>query len=107
MFFRRSKYNAQPTIIDGHRFMSKREGQRYQALKILERGGIIRDLELQPRFALIVNGLKVCTYIADFRYTDVAKGEQVVEDVKGVLTDVYKIKKKLMQAVLGLEIQEV
>lgn len=105
--FRATKYHNRITYVDGIRFMSKRESQRYLELKALERGGIIRNLELQPRFPIKVNDIKICTYVADFRYIDVAKGETVIEDVKGVLTAVYRIKKKLMQAVLGLEIQEV
>lgn len=102
-----NKYHNVIVNYDGHRFMSKAEGKRYLELKALERGGIISNLELQPRYPIVVNGLKICTYVADFRYVDVAKGETVIEDVKGVLTAVYRLKKKLLQAVLGLEIQEI
>jgi Protein of unknown function (DUF1064). len=91
-----SKYSAKPTIVDGIRFASKAESRRYGELKTLERAGVISHLELQPRFPLIVNGTVVCTYIGDFRYLE--NGKSVTEDVKGVKTDAYSIKRKLLFA---------
>jgi hypothetical protein len=67
---RKSKYAAIPTIVDGIRFASKKEARRYTELKLLERAGEITCLELQPKFPCVVNGKKVCTYIADFAYLD-------------------------------------
>lgn len=90
------KYSAIATVVDGIRFASKAEARRYQELKILERGGVITNLELQPKFPLVVEGVKVATYIADFAYTD-KHGSKVVEDVKGMETDVFKIKRKLFE----------
>jgi hypothetical protein len=76
-------------------------------LKALERAGRCRNLELQVRFPLEVNGQKICTYIADFRY-ELERGEglweHIVEDAKGVETPEFKIKKKLMKAIHGIEI---
>ncbi len=83
------------------------EARRYQELRLLERAGEIRDLELQPRYPLRVNGRLICTYVADFRYWDVREGRQVVEDAKGVRTSTYKIKAKLMAAVHNIEVEEV
>jgi hypothetical protein len=54
-----------------------------------------------------VNGVTVCTYVGDFRYRDAHTDRLVVEDVKGIATPVYRLKRKLMQAVWGIEIQEV
>jgi len=105
--FRINKYHNKITYVDGIRFMSKRESQRYLELKALERSGIIRDLKLQPRFPLVFNDIKICTYVADFQYVDIKKNCEVVEDVKGVLTAVYRLKKKLMKAGYGIDIQEV
>jgi len=101
-----TKYSAIPTFIDGIRFASKAEARRYSELKILERAEKITHLELQPKFTCIVNGTKVCTYIADFAYfTDKTR---VIEDVKGVKTPVYKLKKKLVEALCpGVTITEV
>ena len=65
---KRSKYGAMPTRIDGHRFDSKKEGIRYVLLKDMANKGEIEELELQPRFAIEINGRKICTYVADFQY---------------------------------------
>lgn len=98
---RRNKYNAKKIKIDGHTFDSKKEAQRYCELKLLLRAGEIRNLVLQPRFLLQDEFFdknevkhKKIEYVADFLYID-KEGRNVVEDVKGVLTDVYKIKKKM------------
>ena len=98
---RRNKYNAKKIKIDGHTFDSKREAARYRELKLFLKAGEIRDLVLQPRFLLQDEFFdknevkhKKIEYVADFLYIDKA-GRNVVEDVKGVLTDVYKIKKKM------------
>lgn len=91
-----SKFNAKPTHVDGIRFASKREAQRFSELKNLERAGIISHLELQPRFPLIVGGKVVCTYVGDFRYLE--NGKSVTEDVKGFKTGEYIIKRKLLMA---------
>lgn len=103
---RRGKYNARPTVIDGHRFASAAEARRYSELKLLEAAGEISDLALHPIYLLLVNDVRVCDYVADFQYID-REGFKIVEDVKGVRTAVYKIKKKLMFAVKGIEITEV
>lgn len=101
------KYHAKPTIIDGIRFASKAESKQYSILKFLQNDGQIKDLKLQPGFKLYVNGQLICTYVADFQYVDLRTGLTVIEDVKGVPTPVYKVKKKLMKAILGIEIKEV
>lgn len=92
-----SKFNAKPTIVDSIRFASKAEARRYSELKDLERAGLIKGLVLQPRIKLEVNGKSVCTYVADFSYYE--NGKEVLEDVKGHPTDVYKLKRKLLLAI--------
>lgn len=62
------KYNAQRTVIDGISFASKAEARRFAELKLMVKAGEIRDLELQPKYPLIVNGQTVASYTADFRY---------------------------------------
>lgn len=101
-----SKYRAEPTTVDGIRFASKREAARYRELRLMEQAGHIRGLELQPRYPMVVNGLTVCVYVADFRYV-AADGRAVVEDVKGVRTPAYVIKSKLLKALHGVEVSEV
>ena len=93
---RSGKFNAKITEVDGIKFRSKREAKRYQTLKMLLLAGAIHDLSLQPRFPFIVNGTLICTYVADFLYKD-AKGQEVVEEVKGFQTPEYKIKAKLFK----------
>lgn len=98
---KRSKYNAKKKVVDGHTFDSTREAERYRELKLLEKAKEIRNLELQPRF-LLQDKFKDKTgtthrkieYVADFMYVD-KDDKKIVEDVKGVMTDVYKLKKKL------------
>lgn len=102
-----AKYGNKKTVVDGVTFSSKREAARYGVLKLLERNGEIRALELQPPYRLEVNGTLVCKYVADFRYVDLRTGETVVEDAKGFKTREYNLKKKLVKAVHGIEIREV
>jgi len=102
----RAKYNAIITHVDGHTFASRAEARRYQELKLLERAGEIQNLTLQPRYKLVVNGVLICHYIADFLYLDVATNRMITEDVKGVRTAVYRIKRKLMRACYGIDVLE-
>lgn len=101
------KYRAIPTLVDGIRFDSRKEAERYSMLRLLERNGEISNLQLQVSYPIIVSGQKICTYRADFVYADEVTGQVVVEDVKGMVTPVYRLKKKLMLAVYGISIQEV
>lgn len=82
---------------DGVVFASKREMGEYLKLKALERGGIISGLRLQPRFPIIVNGVKVCDYVADFACVD-REGRPCIYDAKGMITEKYKLKSKLFHA---------
>jgi len=103
----RHKYGAKAVVIDGKTFPSKAEGRRYEELKLMQREGIIRDLQLQPRYPIRISGVLVTTYVADFRYFDVERGQEVVEDVKGFVTDVYKLKKKLVKLVHDVDVIEI
>ena len=101
------KYRNVPTTVDGKRFASKREAARYQTLVMRQRVGEIRGLECQPRYPLVVNGVKVATYVADFVYAVADTGELVVEDAKGVRTRDYVMKSKLLLALYGHQVREV
>lgn len=115
MWSRHNKYNNHKTELDGKKFDSIKEASRYAELKLMEKAGEIKDLELQKRFLLLPaftdkTGTKhrAVTYVADFVYKD-KTGEEVIEDVKSPATrsnPVYKIKKKLM-AYKGNPIREV
>lgn len=102
----RTKFRAVATVVDGVRFHSRREAARYGELKLLQRAGQIRDLELQPAFPLIVNGVKVGRWIGDFRYVDCRNGEVVVEDVKGMRVPMYRLKKRIVEAIYPIQILE-
>ncbi|MBZ0158440.1 MAG: DUF1064 domain-containing protein [Alphaproteobacteria bacterium] len=101
----RNKFGARKTVVDGIRFDSAREARRYQELCLLEKTGQIQDLALQVPFIIEVGGKKICTYRADFCYTE--KGERIVEDVKGHRTREYILKKKLTEAIYGIQIREI
>lgn len=101
-----NKFGAVRTEVDGITFASKKEASRYGELKLLVRAGEIRELSLQPRFPLRVEGKLVCTYVADFLY-ETKLGETVVEDAKGMRTPAYIIKSKLFEALHGFPITEV
>lgn len=101
----RNKYRAKRTTLDGITFDSKREAIRYAALKMEQVAGRITHLALQPSFDLKVNGELICRYRGDFIYF--RDGKRILEDVKGVKTRDYIIKKKLMRAIYSIEVVEV
>ncbi len=86
-------------------FDSKREYKRYKELRLLLKAGEIGFLAKQVQYELNTGGSHSLIYIADFVYTT-KEGVQVVEDVKGMRTDVYKKKRKLMKEVHGIDIKE-
>ncbi len=102
-----SKYHNRRTVVDGVVLDSQREANRYAELLLLEKAGEIEGLEVHPRFDLQVNGVKIGTYVADFQYFDKRTNRSVVEDVKGVKTTVYQIKKRLVKALYFRDIVEV
>lgn len=113
MYLRRSKnkYKNNPMIIDGIRFDSTKEGHRWIELQYLQKAGVISELqrqvpyELQPSFYHNGKKIRPIQYVADFVYNE--GNERIVEDVKGVKTQEYKLKKKMMLYIYGIEIHEV
>jgi len=104
----RLKYNNVKKEVDGKKFDSTKESKRYLELKSMVERGEISELHEQVKFTFAHNGVKICSYIADFTYNK--DGKEVVEDVKSEMTKklpVYKIKKKMMVAFFGIEINEV
>lgn len=100
------KYYNKKTFIDGIKFDSKLEAERYAQLKMMECAGVIRDLELQPEYELIPSFRKNgktwrrTVYKADFRYILCEDDSYIIEDVKGsisVITDVFRLKQKLFE----------
>ena len=101
-----NKYHNKKTVYDGISFDSKKEALRYRDLSFLEKAGAIQNLRCQVRFLVIPkqDSERAVYYVADFVYEE--NGKTVVEDVKGVRTDVYKIKRKLMLERYGIKILE-
>jgi hypothetical protein len=95
-----NKYNAVTTVIDGIKFASGAEAQRYCELKLLQKAGEISGLKVHPRILLQPafkhdgKTERKIEYEADFKY--IKNGERIVEDVKGFATEVYKLKRKLL-----------
>lgn len=119
-----SKYHASKAVYEGQSFDSRKELKRYKELLILQQAGEIKDLQRQVKYTLIPEqrepdrtgprgGVKkgrvierAVTYIADFVYLDARTGEQIVEDVKGIRTKEYVIKRKLLLYTHGIRILE-
>lgn len=116
----RSKYGARKTVVDGITFDSKKEANRYRELKLLEDAGEIKKLKMQVAFELVpalyeqpteryTKGARkgkwkkgkcierAVTYYADFVYYDLNKDKWIAEDVKGMRTKEYIIKRKLFR----------
>jgi len=102
---KRSKYGNKRTLCDGIWFDSGAEAKRYATLKLWQSSDIIGQLELQPQYPCVINGKKCFLYKADFRY--MRDGKQVIEDVKGMRTREYILKKKVIEALYNIEIVEV
>jgi len=108
--FKRSKMGNVKRKADGITFDSEKEYRRYADLRLMERAGEISDLQVHPKYDLIVNNRKVCSIIPDFEY--VVGDEVVTEDVKGrtgggVQWNLFRIKAKLFSAIYGREIKVV
>lgn len=102
------KYGNIPVECDGHHFDSKREARVYGELRLLLRAGQISGLEVHPPFPLVVDGVKVATYVADFAYF--VDGKRVVVDVKSqpTKTPLYRLKIKLLKALYpGIDHREI
>ena len=105
-----NKYHSKKTVVDGIQFDSANEAKRYTRLRDMQEAGEIEGLRLQVPFELLPSfeceGVKYrgMKYIADFVYY--RNGVRVVEDVKGVKTPEYKLKKKLMAYLNHINIKE-
>lgn len=98
-----TKYGAKKMVIEGTTFASQKEGRRFLELQLMEKAGVILDLQLQPVFMLqekfeyFGEKIREIKYIADFQYFDKELGYVVVEDVKGMILPEFKLKAKLFK----------
>ena len=108
-----AKYHNKKVEYDGYTFDSIREKNYYIKLKLLEKAGKIKELELQkefelqPSFKLNNKTSRKITYRADFTYKTTEDDKLHVVDVKGFRTDVYRLKKKLFEYKYRIEIEEI
>lgn len=103
----RNKYGAIGQHTPDGFFPSRKELRRWRELQLLERIGQISDLKRQVRYPLVVNGVHIAVYVADFVYT--RDDNLIVEDVKSPATKkipTYRMKKSLMFALFGIDILE-
>ena len=98
-----NKYKNIKIEIDGIIFDSKAEAKRYKHLKKLEDAGDITHLKLQPRFDFKIDNKLMFFYKADFKYCR-DDGTYIVEDVKGVRTPIFNLKKKIIEQIYKIEI---
>ena len=109
--YKKNKYNNKITELDGIKFHSRKESVRYSQLKLYEKGKLITNLRLQVAYELIpklvINGKteRAIKYVADFVYYDTVNKCEVVEDVKGMITDIFKIKYRLMKKIHNIDIK--
>ena len=108
-----NKYKAEKRNIDGKSYDSHKEAHRHCELVMLQKAGIITELQEQVVFELIPKQYdesgklleRACKYKADFVYKQ--NGITVVEDTKGTRTKDYSIKRKLMLYIHGIRIKEI
>lgn len=107
---RKSKYGNIKTEYNGTVFMSKKEANYAMELdlrkKAVKESDRVVSYEMQVPYKIVVNGKHICKYLADFRVL-YADGHTEVVDVKGVRTNIYTMKKKLVEALYPIEIIEV
>lgn len=101
-----NKYHNKKCVVNGLKFDSIKEAKRYVSLYYRQKAGEIFKLQRQVNFPIVIKDKKICIYKADFVYYN-ASGQMIVEDAKGVRTPVYKLKKKLLFQIEGIEIIEV
>jgi hypothetical protein len=108
---KKGKYNAKGQHFEGFWFASTAELVRYKQLLELQEQGLIDTLRCQVKFGVALNGQHMFNYIADFEYRvlDELGREQrsVIEDVKGMVMPIYKMKRKMVEAMHGIKIIEI
>ncbi len=114
----RTKYHNRKVTVEGETYDSMKEYRRFCELVLLQRAGEISGLQRQVKFQLIpaqrtrgpdgkTRTERAVVYIADFVYTDNRTGRQIVEDVKGMRTKEYILKRKMLLFFRGIAITEI
>lgn len=110
---KKSKYGAKRTVVEGIKFDSKKEANRWVQLRAMEEIGLIKELVRQPAFPLakVIDGTdyvvrtpcgRCMSYFADFAYYQ--EGKLIVEDVKGIDTPVSRLKRAIVKMFYGIDV---
>jgi len=109
----KNKYGAKKKMVNGIEFDSTKEARRYQDLELMQKAGEIRRLRRQVPFTVFIKNKLICEWLADFVYDlrgaqfgESFVWETIIEDTKGYRTEVYKLKRKMVQAEYGFKILE-
>jgi hypothetical protein len=107
-WLKENKYHNRKVTVDGITFDSVKEASKWQELRMLERAGEITGLVRQQKIELIPKTklYRACYYVCDFIYFDKRENKTIYEDVKGVRTKEYLLKRKLLYWRHGIEIKE-
>lgn len=96
------KFHAKPTTVNDIYFGSKKEAKRYTHLKLLQTNGDVLFFIRQVPFHLPGNVRYVCDFMVFWE-----NGDITIEDVKGMKTDLYATKKKILEATYPITITEI
>ena len=105
---KKNKYGAKKKMVNGIEFDSTKEARRYQDLMLMQQAGQIRELRRQVPYPIYIRGKLICQWFADFVYKEDASQPEftTVEDCKGHKTEIYRLKKKMVEAEYGFKILE-
>jgi hypothetical protein len=106
------KYRNEKVLVDDYLFDSIKEANFYSKLKLLKKSNNIRDFEKQFKFEIVINDIHVANYFLDFKIIH-NDGKVEYIDIKGqdkktgkfITTDVFQLKKKLVEAIYGITIK--
>jgi hypothetical protein len=104
---RGNKYNARRTREGNFVYASGHEASRGRDVGLLEAAGEINDVRRQVWIEVLIDGEVICRYRADFVYREVATNRIVIEDPKGKRTPLYLLKKKIIEALSPIKIEEI
>ena len=96
------KFRAIPTELDGIKFALRKEAKRYRELELLKKSGELLFFLRQVPFHLPANVKYVCDFLCFWKDETVT-----VEDVKGIKTPLYILKKKQVEAIYPIKIMEI
>ena len=98
-----NKYRSKKVVIDNIVFDSKKEGARYNELKLMQGNNLIGNLVIHPVYPIVYKEIRICDVELDFAYD--RDGVRIYEDTKGKDTDWSRLKRKLVEAFYGIKVE--